>query len=611
MEDLASLLGCAHATEKEITKAILSVNGINSVLSSLTKEERGILNSVYTEGGDGINLGGLAKQLDIGIPAIEKAANSLSNKLMVHVIMNRQLLTNKLDKVYAIEEIAICLNLEDMNMGEKLRKLRTSLEQKKSGAELKHTDPVSGKILRFLTENGGIVFFNQIAPLLNGGDPGAAVEKAAGDALFYIHYSLLPDFNSYVIINEKLLPVMAAQQDAAVRSAAVAGKSATGASIDVHNGYRFIINMMHAYDSISSYGLFLTKQMVFRKIDYSRIVNSMIRITGRNGAAADSAKICAMALFFLSALKCLRINKDSAGVNISPLREGLENPHILASQMLNALDSAKNSALFQPPHPLPPYKMTVLIIKILHSASGMDYNYLKILLLAAIIDADKKKLPETIANIAAKKEEIDAGLDLLCMLGLIEIKDGNYLLSDAGYDTAEQLFKLKAADEEQPEPEKNIYLNPDFSLMVPLTEVSSACAFRIMAWSEIIKDDIILNTQISRSSIVTAQKRGLSPELFIKTLRDHSKNPIPKNMEFQLNEWSKQTLKITITNSVLIKSSRADFFDEIMYVKNLADSIEVIGTGYAIVHRKYLDDIIKVAAKHNAVISLFEENGEE
>jgi hypothetical protein len=82
-------------------------------------------------------------------------------------------------------------------------------------------------------------------------------------------------------------------------------------------------------------------------------------------------------------------------------------------------------------------------------------------------------------------------------------------------------------------------------------------------------------------------------------------------MKFQLNEWSRQTLKITVAESTILKSSDPGFFDEIIYSKHGAAIIEVINPNYAIIDRKYLDDIIKLAEKHNAVISLFEETGEE
>ncbi|MCL1910757.1 MAG: helicase-associated domain-containing protein [Leptospirales bacterium] len=591
---LARFLNCAHASEKELTKAVLSASGINSILKSLSQPERELLRAVYANG-DGQNLGHFAKQLNnIDISEIEKMAASLARNLLVCILMDRQRLTNRLDKIYAIEELAPHIETEAENIADKARKLRVCMEEKKSDESLvKKIDSSSEKIIAALAGNGGIMFLDSITSIMDSNELNLTIERAAENNLISVRYSLVPDFSPYIIINEKLLPL-------------VCGKKKYGKGRNIGNGYRFIINMLYAYDSISSYGLFLTKQMVFRKVDYNRIVNSMIPINDRNGEIINSEKICAAALFFLASLKCLSLNKDSVGTNISQIKESLETPHTLISRILSEIDPAKNTGIFACPDTMSPYKMTGLAIRILHSVGTTQYGYLKTLLLTAIVDAERKKLPETISNISEKKKEIDACLDLLCILGVINIQDGNYSLSDAGYDTAFHLFKLKVPDETAAD-EKKIYINPDFSLILPVQEISSICAYRIMIWSEIIKDDIILNAQISRSSIVTAQKRGLSPESFMKTLQEHSKNGIPQNMEFQLNEWSKQTLKITINESVLLKSNRNDFFEEILYAKNLADAIEVINNTYAIVNRRHLDEIIKLAAKRNAVISLFEE----
>ncbi|MCL2025342.1 MAG: helicase-associated domain-containing protein [Leptospirales bacterium] len=592
-DTLANSLGCKQASEKELTRAIMSATGMDSILRSLTQPERELLLAVYTDG-DGMNLGHFAKQLNANIAEIEKMTTSLVQNLLVHTVMDRQRLTNRLDKVYAIEELLPYIGAETENITDKIQKLYACMEEKKSDESLvKKIDSSSEKIVANLAENGGIIFLDDMASIMEHKELNATIERAVENNLISLHYSLIPDFNSYIVINEKLLPL-------------VCDRDNYGKDSNVSSGYRFIINMLHAYDSISSYGLFLTKQMVFRKIDYNRIVNSMIPINDRNGEAVDSQKMCAMVLFFLASLKCLNLNKDSVRANISHIKESLETPYMLISGMLSGIDSAKNIDIFAPPDMPPPYKIINPAIRILHSAGPTSYKYLKTLLLTVIVDAERKKLSETVTNISEKKKEIDAALDLLCILGVVNIQDGNYFLSDAGYDTAAHLFKLKAPDSEIAD-EKRIYINPDFSLILPVQEMSSLCAYRIMAWSEIIKDDIILNAQISRSSIVTAQKRGLSSESFMKTLKEHSKNAIPQNMEFQLNEWSRQTLKITVNESLLLKSNHNNFFDEILYTKNLSDAIEIINSSYAIVNRKYLDEIIKLAAKHNAVISLFEE----
>jgi hypothetical protein len=72
------------------------------------------------------------------------------------------------------------------------------------------------------------------------------------------------------------------------------------------------------------------------------------------------------------------------------------------------------------------------------------------------------------------------------------------MLSDAGYEVAQKLLRIKTTEQEE-NISKSLYINPDFSLMVPVRELPSASLYRIMAWTEMVKDDIILNAQISRA----------------------------------------------------------------------------------------------------------------
>lgn len=598
---LSQHLKIGNSGEKNLLKALLCPVGIYEILRSCTDAERNIIQLIY-KANDGLTFGELGKHTGIGISEIEAMANNLSQKLLLYVTKNRQLLTNKLDKAYPFAEISGLLDIaETANLNEKLKKLRAALEQKKAASIQKSKEADVEKLLYYITDNGGITTLENLLSVFSGDELNSTIEKAISSDLLSIRYSLSLDFNAYVIINEKLLPAM-------IRETA-SSSAKTQKTVLVRNDYRFVLNMLYAYDSISSYGLFLTKQMVFRKIDYNRIVNSMITIKNQNNENVEKENICQLALFFFSQLMALKLEKDAAKISISSLREAFETPYMLIGKMLQSLDlSNKDHEFFAPLSQTPPYKMVHLAIRLLHSMGETPYAYLKTALLISIIEAEKKDLSATIAEIDKKKEEIESGLNLLCILGVICINDGNYMLSDVGYDTAMFLFKLKPKEQKY---EKQIYINPDFSLMMPLQEISAICAYSVLAWCEIVKDDVIVNAQISRSSIVAAQKRGFALEPFMKSLKECSKNEIPQNMEFQLNEWSKQTLKITIDNVILIKTNHPTFFDEIMYSKEINNSIEVISPDYAIIHRRHIDDIVKLAAKRNAVISLFEKINEE
>jgi hypothetical protein len=606
-KELALFLKCEQSGEKAVTRAVLSRTGLQAILKDLTPEERNIIRLVYGSEGDGITLGELEKKIQTGIAAIEEMTVRLSHRLLVYVIKNRQLLTNKLDKVYAIEEVAALLSVNDPNeILEKISDIRACLEEKSGDPALlrrAEQDPKTMKLLQHIADEGGMVLFDDISALFPPSALNGILDRSAEGGFLSIYNTLYPDLRTYILLNERLLPLM------------IPGGVSEGLKpgTTVNNGYRFILNMLYAYDSISTYGLFLTKQMQFRKIDYRRVVASMITLRNFRGEPVDQEMACRLAFFFLARLRLLKLQKDISRINISGIRSDLEHPHTLIAKMLHSLDDSRvSNNLFSYISDIPSYRLAQLIIRTIHALGETDYRYLRNAILAAmIIESGKKNFGEMLSVKSRKIREVDSALDMLCLLGVVRRTEKGFSLSDAGYETAAKILRLKIP-EPSVKPEKCVYINPDFSLMVPVQELPSISLYYIMSWTEMKKDDIILNAQMNRASIVRAHKRGLSIKPFLDTLMEFSKNEIPQNLKFQLTEWSRQTLSITVTESILMKSNHPNFLEDILYSGMDPGAIEIISPNYAIVSRERLDDIIRLAEKHNAVISLFEETqGEE
>jgi hypothetical protein len=183
------------------------------------------------------------------------------------------------------------------------------------------------------------------------------------------------------------------------------------------------------------------------------------------------------------------------------------------------------------------------------------------------------------------------------------------MLSDIGRDLACQMLKI--FPEETAAPGKNIYINPDFTLIIPAQELPSDALYHLLTHTDIIKHDVIINTVISRPAIVRAQKRGMTLNRFLETLGIYSKNELPQNLDFLLREWSNQTINIKISQHILLTSSHSEFIDELMLGIAKEGIIERISQTHALVRKEYIDEIIKIGRKKDAVISLFNELEEE
>jgi len=96
-------------------------------------------------------------------------------------------------------------------------------------------------------------------------------------------------------------------------------------------------------------------------------------------------------------------------------------------------------------------------------------------------------------------------------------------------------------------------------------------------------------------------------EKFIATLRKYAKNEIPQNLEFLLDDWTRQTISINITRPVLLYSSHPNYIDELMYGAASKAVRERISENHVILNRENIDDVVKFSKKFDVKLNIFEE----
>jgi hypothetical protein len=217
----------------------------------------------------------------------------------------------------------------------------------------------------------------------------------------------------------------------------------------------------------------------------------------------------------------------------------------------------------------------------------------------------------TINNyIENEKKYIDSfhkTLNMGVLMGLYKASDEKIHITDIGIDTGENLLKTDAHIE-RPEDEgsKTIYINPDFTLLIPPDEISSMALYNLLSHTDIVSQDVVIHARITQQAIIRAHKRGLNLKIFTKTLESYAKNEIPQNLEFLLKEWASQTISVAMNYVILMKVNNTAFLDELLYNTALKDNIERIAPNYAVVHKTQIDDIVRLAREQDAAISLFE-----
>ncbi len=603
-KELAARLQLKNKSKRDVVGALSSITGLHTLLKSLDASCHRVLMAVYGSP-DGVTFVEIQKELKLEIPVIEKTADILTRNLLIYTIKNRQMLNTKMDKAYGISEIAGILRMvEPKALTDRLHKNFLHLETLKQNPEFEKNlkDREIQGFLKFMAESGCIVSLDAARDRLPQKSAEKIITGLISQSTIQLYHCYRPEFNSYLILQDKLsssVALMDEHDDARKK-------------LKVCNRYFQINNLLNAFDVISTFGLFLTKQQEFRKIDIRRISEAMLPLKDMNGADIPPEESAQLSMFILNRLGCLKLNKDIAAISLFELRNELDQPLQLMKRLLkNAGGSGAYETFFKPPFEIPSYDFMKSIIKLLFKLKSATYSYLKITILTRTLsEGSERSFSDSLMDLGDELERFGTVMNFLCIMGIIDIGGGRITLSDIGKNLAGHMLKTYPEEDTRPAG-KNIYINPDFTLIIPAQELPSDALYHLLTHTDIIKHDVIINTVISRPAIVRAQKRGMTLSRFLEVLELYSKNELPQNLDFLLREWSNQTINVKISQHILLSTSHSEFIDELLLGIAKEGIVERISQTHALVKKEYIDEIIKIARKKDAVISLFNELEEE
>jgi hypothetical protein len=421
----------------------------------------------------------------------------------------------------------------------------------------------------------------------------------------YIHifHELTLSGHTYIALSKKIFTAFVIEAPGQIKK-----------SISVHNRYYLLLNLLKTYDTVSTYGLFLTKQKEFRKIDKKHLEDSMIKLSDLDGNEFDAEKICQLCLYLLCAQNSITIKDDSLIISLKNIEKYLDDPlEWLLKIIIQLNDFPINETILKSPLEIPEYKDLIFIINLIFKNHNSTYKFIESVY---YINYVAQLSGDQFINTKQIKQNINKILQIctrfLCILGIIESENNLIKLSDIGLKIAHKLHIIPAEEtlDTSEKEVKNMYLDSNFTIIIPKHDISSDVLYHILTHTEIIVNDVILHTKISRESILTSLKRGMSNEMFFSVLKTHLKTEIPENLNFLITEWVNQTIRLKIYNAVILHTNQTSFIDKIAHGKIKNSIIKRISAEYAIIDRKYMDKIIKIAKENDAVINLFDEAAE-
>ncbi len=335
-----------------------------------------------------------------------------------------------------------------------------------------------------------------------------------------------------------------------------------------------------------------------RKSDVDKITKSLHTLSIQtSGKPLTVTQMTQLALYLLFITNSLSVTTNNVNSTLKHLHKMLLHPHQITQMIVHAAGK-ENNPLFPNPFPVNNdfIKNVLRIIKKFTNKTADTYILIYFL----------ESLPEIFSDLLQQIDDyydnvqinVLAAINFLCIIGVIEIINNTIRLSDIGKIISQQDKKATHI------PIRTIYINPDFSIVIPFHEIPSDISYILLAFTEITSTDVTIHAKISKLAILNAIKRGMNPETFISVLKEYAKNQLPQNIRFQLNEWIERTPSVTIKQGVILHSDKKEFIDELSHSLPKGAIVERISDNHLLINESAIDTVIKFAQKKDVVMTI-------
>jgi hypothetical protein len=572
---VCSALSIAKTSSKpKILQTITTLTGLTTLLSTLSDSELAVIH-LLSKDKNGLIFSDIEKALKVTITEIESLTEKLQDMLLLYVLKNRKHLNNRFDKAYIYP---VLFDILDSIKGD------YHLALKHEAAAIADSSPIKDKnrILGTIYSAGSVISLKRLEEVteVTQSKLNATLLELHQEGSIYL-YSIYKYPFTVIVVLTKLASFYFAQKN-----------ESTEIKISVHNGYTLLLNILHSYDVIKSSGLYFTQQFKFRKTDLKKLLVKMIPLTNSNGEELSEDQTLQLALYFLNILDCTKITKTNIFVSLSAIRRFLHSPAKLTEILIKNITKPVTDENFEPPILIPSKNHVDYIIKKIRDTKVINISSLQTEFFYYFIS----KLKDLSRDIDSKTEklhtEFNSSIDFLLLLGVIK-QNANSIEYIEDYEHHDSPSNL----------EPSIYINPDFSLIIPKNETPPYIQYLVLAFSTVIKNDVTINSHITKEAVLNAYKRGMKAKVFTETLENFAKNELPQNMTFLIHEWIKQSLNINVTYGTILEVNHQSFIDELEF-KHPDTILRRLSDTCAIVSVDTIDDIVKLGEKHKALIRI-------
>jgi len=176
---------------------------------------------------------------------------------------------------------------------------------------------------------------------------------------------------------------------------------------------------------------------------------------------------------------------------------------------------------------------------------------------ATIAPGGKKRLESRLRTLLA----------FLSRLGLFFFMDGFYYLTVSG----EKLFQGERIPMDSALGD-TFTVQPNFEAIVG-PELHPRLRFKIELLADRTKRDTVLTYSISQKGIARAREQGMTTEQILRFFHEHSRTPVPQNVGFSIEEWSKSYGSIYFEQVTLMRFRDEIICERVMHSPEIAPFI--------------------------------------
>ncbi len=151
-----------------------------------------------------------------------------------------------------------------------------------------------------------------------------------------------------------------------------------------------------------------------------------------------------------------------------------------------------------------------------------------------------------------------------------------------------------------------LFFNPDMTIIIDKNQASEMVLYIMKAFTKIEDENQVLTLSLNRDTFQQGVMIGFTPKVFTDTILSCFKTPLPQNVEYFLQEWSKNIQIATISHKTIIQVKDKEVLDNLIQQPKLKPIFEErLGDTAAIVAEGQDQNLIMAAEKLNIIIKLF------